>query len=67
MSADRIPPCFPRSVAVEHAGELRQVLADLLEWKARVWGESTSPHWRRAKALMDTIRDEEDKAREANR
>lgn len=59
------PSPFPRSVAVEHAGELRQALADLLEWQARVWGDSGAPVWRDAKRLMTKIRDEEDEAREA--
>lgn len=60
---ERPPSPFPRSVAVEHAGELRQAVADLLEWATRnSWHGGP---WRDAKALMTRIRDEEDAAREA--
>jgi len=63
-----VPPCFPPEVAQAHAAELRQVLADLLEWRARLNpGEPRHPEWREAKALMERIRDEEDAAREGRK
>lgn len=60
-----VPPCFPPQVAQAHAAELRAVLADLLEWRAR--RGAGGPEWTRAKALMTLIRDEEDAVREGKR
>jgi len=59
-----VPPCFPPAAAQAHAAELRQALADLLEWEARVWKGNQNTAWKEARRLMKQIRDEEDAARE---
>ena len=56
------PPAMPfeqakASVTLMGAsGEMRQALADLLEWEAEMGGYG-SPAWTRARALMDRLRD----------